>query len=309
MRIDNRSRSTPKIVAIIGLVGLLGAALIASLRPDEAPRLWTRIETRGFFTPLNNVESLMFTNELLCEQVVWNALKGSWKLSLQTLGWGRLLTGENSPLYEAMWANDMLRRGYSTLSPSLYLPLILNASSSPTPIKPTPTNTSTLTPTATLTPKPTDTPTPTNTPTPTIWEYEREMEFPDEYTVGQMIYRSNASGQQVHGQFGTTSGSPWLPKPGYVEYVGINMPQIDHLYLRVRYSKHSSSSVRIRVYIDNESTPRASFKPKDQMNWNQFTWTDAIDLGSVNSGIHSIKLDTDGQKFGVADLDIFALTE
>jgi hypothetical protein len=135
------------------------------------------------------------------------------------------------------------------------------------------------------------------------------MEFPDEYTVGQMIFRSNASDGKVHGQFGTTSESPWPPQSGYVKYTGIGTPQIDHLYLRVRYSKHSPSSVPIRVFIDNEPTPRATFYPDDQGSWNQFAWTDVIDLGGVNSGIHSVKLDTDGQQYGVADLDIFTLTE
>jgi hypothetical protein len=88
------------------------AAMIASLRPDEASHLWRWIEIIGLFTPLNNVESFMFIDEPDCEQVVWNALKGSWNLSLQTLGWGRRLAGENNFLFNAMWTNNLLRKGY-----------------------------------------------------------------------------------------------------------------------------------------------------------------------------------------------------
>ncbi len=45
---------------------------------------------------------------------------------------------------------------------------------------------------------------------PTPWQsYERECEYPDEATVGEMIWRSNASGAKVLGQFGTTADAPW----------------------------------------------------------------------------------------------------
>lgn len=103
--------------------GLLGhavivphyAAMIASIRPSQASAFWQWLEQRGLFTPLNNVESFMFIDEPICEQVVWNDRKDSWNLSLQALGWGRLLAGDNNPLYQAVWANDLLRRGYETM--------------------------------------------------------------------------------------------------------------------------------------------------------------------------------------------------
>lgn len=91
------------------------AALIAPLRPDEASTLWAWMEGEGF-TPLNNVESLMFIDEPVCEEVAWNALKGSWNLSLQTLGWGRLLAENDNPLHASVFANDVLRRGYLAMT-------------------------------------------------------------------------------------------------------------------------------------------------------------------------------------------------
>jgi hypothetical protein len=143
-------------------------------------------------------------------------------------------------------------------------------------------------------------------PASTPWEYERECEYPDEHTVGMMIYRSNASSQKVHGQFGCEDTSGYPATSGYVKYVGINVPGAYNLFLILRYSKYSSSSVPIEISVDDEL--RASFYPENQWNWNVFTSTNAIPLGSVDSGVHSITFYTEGQQYGVADLDKFILT-
>jgi DNA-binding CsgD family transcriptional regulator len=140
----------------------------------------------------------------------------------------------------------------------------------------------------------------------TAWTYEREGEYPDEFTVGQLLQRSSASAEMVHGQFGTVAA--WPAKPGYVKYNNIKTPQTDHLYLKLRYSKFSSSTVPILVYLDDKLSRRATITPVDQGSWDKFVWTDAIDLGSVIRGEHSIKFYTDGQEYGVADLDMFTLT-
>jgi hypothetical protein len=140
----------------------------------------------------------------------------------------------------------------------------------------------------------------------TAWTYEREGEYPDESTVGLVLQRSSASAEMVHAQFGTVPA--WPAQPGYVKYDNINIPQAEHLYLKLRYSKYSSSSVPILVYLDEELAQRAAIWPIDQGNWDKFVWTDVIDLGSVKRGVHSIKFYTDGQIFGVADLDKFILT-
>ena len=77
------------------------------------------------FTPLNNVERLMAADAPTCSQITWNALKGSWSLSLQTLGWGRLLVGDDQPLYQAVWTSDRLRQGYLEMLARVYLPLVM----------------------------------------------------------------------------------------------------------------------------------------------------------------------------------------
>jgi DNA-binding CsgD family transcriptional regulator len=145
---------------------------------------------------------------------------------------------------------------------------------------------------------------------PTVWEsFERECEYPDESSVGQMIWRSNASGSKVHGQFGTSPSDPWPAQSGSVTYKNISLPQTDQLYLRLRYSKNSPAIAPILIYLDNEQDPRASISLVDLQNWDQFTWSDPIFLREVSGGTHSIKLYTVGQQYGVADLDKIILTK
>jgi len=139
-----------------------------------------------------------------------------------------------------------------------------------------------------------------------IWKYEREARFPDEHTVGQTIARSNAYRQEVHGLFGAAQA--WPARSGFVRYENILVPKNKTLYLKLRYSKHSPPSVPISIFLDAETTPRASLFPEDQGNWDHFKWTDYIPLGKVTQGMHSITFHTEGQEFGVADLDKFVLT-
>jgi len=140
------------------------------------------------------------------------------------------------------------------------------------------------------------------------WNYEREAEFPDEFTVGQDVDRSNASDKKVHGQFGSQNFDPWLPQAGFAKYYNIDVPKSSVLYLQLSYSKFSKSSVPILIYLDDEQDPRHSVYPIDQGDWNKFIWTEWIALGEIKQGVHSIKFFTNGQEFGVVDLDRFILT-
>lgn len=98
------------------------AAMIASLRPAEALTMWTWLINEGPFSPLNNVESVMFPADAPCdpETIQWNQLKGSWNLALQTLGWGNYLV-QREGLAPATWLatmqNDFLAEGYGALVP------------------------------------------------------------------------------------------------------------------------------------------------------------------------------------------------
>ena len=83
--------------------------------------MWAWLINEGLFSPLNNVESLMFTNGSDCNtsDLSWNQLKGSWNLALQTLGWGRYLAEERGQvpiLWQTAKKNKSLREAHETLS-------------------------------------------------------------------------------------------------------------------------------------------------------------------------------------------------
>jgi hypothetical protein len=99
------------------------SAMIASLRPQEVVEMWDWLIDEGHFTPLNNVESLMFPANSECDsdKIAWNDLKGSWNLALQTLGWGRYLAeqrGQSPILWQAATENPLLHKGYLLLAPN-----------------------------------------------------------------------------------------------------------------------------------------------------------------------------------------------
>lgn len=143
----------------------------------------------------------------------------------------------------------------------------------------------------------------------TDWKgYELECENPDESTVGQAMSRTNASGALVHGQFGTTGEAPWPAMAGYVLYENIRIPQRGRLYLLLRYSKDSPADAPVAITLDNEPYPRARITLLDLHDWEKFNWSAPIDLGEVSGGVHAIRLSTEGQSYGVADLDMLRLT-
>jgi len=106
------------------------AAMIAPLRPTEVVSMWAWLISEGHFSPLNNVESLMFPPGSSCEAAAmeWNHLMGSWNLTLQTLGWGRhlaLRNGMTPILWRSALSDPLLRAGYRLLAPAAtaYLPV------------------------------------------------------------------------------------------------------------------------------------------------------------------------------------------
>ena len=99
------------------------SAMIAPLEPEAAIKVWDWLIISGYFTPLNNVESLTFPADSGCDitRADWNQLKGSWNLGLQTLGWGRYLAehaGQVPVVWQATLANSFLKRGYLLLAPN-----------------------------------------------------------------------------------------------------------------------------------------------------------------------------------------------
>ena len=84
--------------------------------------MWDWLIEHGIFSPMTNVESLMFAAGSSCDldSVVYNSLLGSWNLSLQALGSAHYLAKlhrQEPALYTATIANPLLRRGYGLLAP------------------------------------------------------------------------------------------------------------------------------------------------------------------------------------------------
>ena len=101
------------------------SAMIASLNSSTAAsaiKVWDWLIKKGLFSPLNNVESLMYKPLTNCSSTAlrWNQLKGSRNLALQTLGWGIYLAkkqGQVPNVWLAASKNDFLRKAYLRLVP------------------------------------------------------------------------------------------------------------------------------------------------------------------------------------------------
>jgi len=95
--------------------------MVASLHSTEAINMWSWLINREYFSPLNNVESLMYSPMSDCSSTAirFNDLKGSWNLALQTLGWGRYLA-QKKAVFPATWLatsqNSFLHNGYLLLT-------------------------------------------------------------------------------------------------------------------------------------------------------------------------------------------------
>lgn len=138
---------------------------------------------------------------------------------------------------------------------------------------------------------------------------KREFESKTYFNIGKAIGRGNASGEIVHGQFGCGPEPDHDAKPGSIEFAGISVPAGGDLLIRITYSKNSPETTPIQIFVNEEGDPRASFTPKSTGDWNKFTSTGDIMLGTVSNGIYKLTFYTEGQKWGVADLDRFVLCQ
>jgi hypothetical protein len=106
------------------------AAMIAAEHPEAFESVFRYlVETRGIFTPLNNVESFgigIGTNS--SSNLHWNSLKGSWNLSLQALGVSRALSNGNYLAYQALTENFFLNQGFNNIHISTPPQISLNKS-------------------------------------------------------------------------------------------------------------------------------------------------------------------------------------
>ena len=85
------------------------AALIAKEHESASSDLFDMLANSGYFSPLNNVESIGITSS---GKIKYNSMKGSWNLCLQALGAARALSGTNYLPYEMLLRNEYLSKGY-----------------------------------------------------------------------------------------------------------------------------------------------------------------------------------------------------
>lgn len=85
-------------------------SMVSKEFPDESEQVFTYLMAHNIFSPMNQVESFGICEE---NQNRWNALKGSWDLSLQSLGFARLLSEASYATYMALAENNYLRNGYN----------------------------------------------------------------------------------------------------------------------------------------------------------------------------------------------------
>jgi hypothetical protein len=142
--------------------------------------------------------------------------------------------------------------------------------------------------------------------------YEREAENSDFATVGSYGWRTNASAQHAHIQFGCSSSTGWASQAGYVEYDLPELTTTTDLYVKVKYSKDHTALVPITVSLyptgGGATVASGSFEPQNTWSWNSFA-EDVVHLGSVAPGVYTLRLYTAGTQWGVADLDKITITD
>lgn len=88
-------------------------AMLAAEQPVSFERLFKYlILKKKILTPLNNVESFGIDAK---NQLRWNSLKGSWNLSLQSLGISRALSGSKYLPYRSLKKNKFLKEGFESI--------------------------------------------------------------------------------------------------------------------------------------------------------------------------------------------------
>ena len=113
------------------------SAMIPTLQPTNVLTVWHWLINDGPFSPLNNIESLLYKEGTGCgaTDMQWNHLKGSWNLVLQTLGWGNYLAiraGEEPILWQMGQEDTALGHGYDLLTTMV----VLSKHSQPNPVIP-----------------------------------------------------------------------------------------------------------------------------------------------------------------------------
>lgn len=126
---------------------------------------------------------------------------------------------------------------------------------------------------------------------------------------GELYRRDMASDGLALAHFGANPrNQSYLGESSSLSFRQVDIATSNEYFIKIHYSKHTDPGVPVDIYLDREDYPRYSFDPEVTGDWETFEWTKMLPLGQIEAGTHEIIFKTEGQDFGVADLDHFILT-
>jgi len=266
--------------------------MIAAEYPKYFNDVFKFLTEKNVFTPLNNVESFGIDEN---ENLHWNSLKGSWNLSLQTIGISRLIYQMQKKGYlphEVINENQFLYNGYNIMCKNVP---ITSCSTTTTSI-----STSTTTSTTTTTTS-TSTTTTTNicSPSSTFLTIEGEESISvANYSVKQRVHASKQKTLLLY------SGGEAIYQP----YI-----QTGKYEFKVRYSNDGPGTTLENVELLIDGISIGNFTSENTRvsgmlsgtGWDNFKESISIGPVSLASGQHTLKLKISlGDSFGV-EIDKF----
>jgi len=106
-------------------------------------------------------------------------------------------------------------------------------------------------------------------------------------------------------------GNHWGNNSDYVKY-SINMSEdTENLLFKMRYSdkfNDDNNANHIRIYLDEEL--KGELFTKDTYSWNEFLWSDQVDIGCISAGMHELNITSEnGGQWNCVNLDCFKLID
>ena len=130
--------------------------------------------------------------------------------------------------------------------------------------------------------------------------YFAEGEDWDEQYGGGLDYKENASNYSC-------LGNHWGNNSDYVKYSIDISEDTENLLFKMRYSdkfNNDNNANHIRIYLDEEL--KGELFTKDTYSWNEFLWSDQIDIGCISEGMHELNITSEnGSEWNCVNLDCF----
>jgi len=119
------------------------------------------------------------------------------------------------------------------------------------------------------------------------------------------VWRSRASERQSV-SLGCEGTAPWVGRAAWIEFGSIGVDTPSEVAVILRYSKNSSGTQPVYIYVNDETTPRGEYSPKGTLSWNLFRQSTEINLGDVGH-LNKIRLQVKGQQYGTIEIDFLRI--